>query len=308
MVVILGQPSDPCASLTHQYLRRSGTEVAFIDDSQLLSTAGLSWLPDGPLTDGFLTFHSSRIPLATVTGVLTRIRQSAQGPSELSTEDRQYIATELHATLLALLSSLPCRVINRPIHGMARRPVALRVERARQIAACGFKLPAILMTSSEERAVRFYERFGENVLVGVLSGREGWRLIHGREGICELKALLARGPICLQEVPPGRWLQVITVGDQAFGAEAGANHLGEERSRGPLQTVEPSSLRMDCCRLARAFQLEFAQLEVVQSGTGERYCLDVSPWPTLGACAEPLQESIVASLAQLLKGGDPHTA
>jgi hypothetical protein len=307
MVLIFGQPSDLCASLTNQYLRRPGTEVAFIDASQLLTTAGLSWSPDGPLTHNFLTLHSSRIPLGAVTGVLTRIRQSAQGPSDVGAEDRQYIATELQATLLAFLSSLPCRVINRPIHGMARRPVALRVENSRQIAECGFKLPAILMTSSEERAVRFYERFGENALVGVLSGREGWRLIRGREGTGQLKALLARGPVCLQEVPPGQWLQVITVGDQAFGVEVCATRLGEERSRGPLQTVEPSSrLRTECCRLARAFHLEFAQFEVVQSGTGERYCLDVSPWPTLDACAEPLQESIVASLAQLLEGGDPH--
>jgi hypothetical protein len=309
MVVIFGQPSDLCASLTHQYLRRSGTEVAFIDDSQFLTAAGLSWSPDGLLTDSFLTLHSSRIPLAVLTGVLARTQQSAPGPSEVTAEDRKYIATELHATMLGFLSALPCPVINRPIHGMARRPVALRVENARQILECGFKLPAILMTSSEERAIRFYDRFAEGVLVGVLSGREGWRLVRGREGIGQLKALLARGPVCLQEVPPGQWLQVVTVGDQAFAAEAYATHLGEERSRAPLQTVEPSStLRTECCRLARAFQLEFAQFEVVQTGTGERYCLDVSPWPALGACAEPLQESIVASLAQLLEGGDPHTA
>jgi hypothetical protein len=108
MVLIFGQPSDPCASLTYQYLRRPGTGVVFVDDSQLLTTAGLSWSPGRSPHDSFLTVHASRIPLADVSGVLARIQQPVPCPSDVPAEDRQYITSELQATLQAFFNSLPC--------------------------------------------------------------------------------------------------------------------------------------------------------------------------------------------------------
>jgi hypothetical protein len=309
MVVILGQPSDLCASLTYQYLRRSGTTVALIDTSHLNTTLRLSWPPEGSTQGGFLLLHDSRVALAALSGVLARVPTVLPCGPEVSAEDRPYITTELNAALLAFLNALPCRVVNRPTPGVARRSVALRVQRSDQIAEAGFKLPALLMTSSYESAARFLERYDQRALVAHPSGRTGWRWIAGEEGAGLLRALLGRGPLYVQELPPGQWLQVTIVGDQVFGATGGIRLLGEKPDMPRLQAVAlPSSIQESCRRLARALDLELAQLQLAQNEQGELYCLDISPWPELEQYEAALQEKIIGSLAGLLAWGHPSAA
>ncbi len=63
------------------------------------------------------------IPASAITGVLTRL--PAVRPEELghiATADRDYVASEMTAFLIAFVSALPCRVLNRPTAGSLAGP------------------------------------------------------------------------------------------------------------------------------------------------------------------------------------------
>lgn len=63
------------------------------------------------------------LPTAAITGVLTRM--PAVQPEMLvhiDTADRDYVASEMTAFLIAFLSALPCRVLNRPSAGALSGP------------------------------------------------------------------------------------------------------------------------------------------------------------------------------------------
>lgn len=79
-----------------------------------LTTAGWEFHPADP-TAGVAVVGGRRVPVANLRAVLTR------RPAVLSEElawldpgDRQYVAAETNAFLVAWLSSLPCPVVNRP--------------------------------------------------------------------------------------------------------------------------------------------------------------------------------------------------
>ena len=75
------------------------------------------------------------LPAAAITGVLTRL--SAVHPEMLGhidTADREYVASEMTAFLIAFVSALPCKVLNRPSAGALSGP-AWRPEQWIQAAA-----------------------------------------------------------------------------------------------------------------------------------------------------------------------------
>jgi hypothetical protein len=79
-----------------------------------LTTAGWEFHPADP-SAGVAVIGGRRVPVANLQAVLTR------RPAVLSEElawldpgDRQYVAAETNAFLVAWLSSLPCPVVNRP--------------------------------------------------------------------------------------------------------------------------------------------------------------------------------------------------
>ena len=63
------------------------------------------------------------LPVADITGVLTRL--PAVQPEDLAhiaTADRDYVASEMTAFLIAFVSALPCRVLDRPSAGALSGP------------------------------------------------------------------------------------------------------------------------------------------------------------------------------------------
>jgi hypothetical protein len=91
----------------------SGYRAALLS-ARDLTTAGWEFHPADP-SSGVAVIDGRRVPVANLQGVLTR------RPAVLSEElawldpgDRQYVAAETNAFLVAWLSSLPCPVVNRP--------------------------------------------------------------------------------------------------------------------------------------------------------------------------------------------------
>jgi hypothetical protein len=64
---------------------------------------------------GTAVVAGDRVPVSTLTGVLTRRPAVlAEELDRLAAEDRDYVAAELNAFLVAWLAALPCPVVNRP--------------------------------------------------------------------------------------------------------------------------------------------------------------------------------------------------
>jgi len=302
MVVILGRRSDLCARLTDERLRRQGVETVFIEEDELLRTAGFTWSLDGPWEKSYFLAGSTRIPLPAVTGILARVRDALIVPLEVVTQERQYVALELRAALVALLNCIECPVINRPSL-RSFRPLSTGAEIAEALLACGFTLPRSLMTSRVERASRFYEECGGAVLAASPCGLRPWSLVQGPGGGERLAVLLAQHPVLLQELPAGQWVRVYSLGDRAWAAPVPIEPWSKSLEMGPLHRTEiPILVPEQCGRLAERLGLEFAQMELVRTGAGEICCLGVSAWPNYEACDDELRASITAGLADWLEG------
>src|SRR5262245_14404087 len=114
-------------------------------------------------------------------------------------------------------------------------------------------------------------------MVGARGGRTDarlrWRRMRVRTDSWVIAAILRsepRQPLVLQAVPPGQWLAVFTVGKRAFTAALPpAGHIAAESQQRWTAVTLPPHVQERCSRLARALQLDFAQVHVVLTASGE---------------------------------------
>ncbi|HVO25671.1 MAG TPA: hypothetical protein VMW56_18785 [Candidatus Margulisiibacteriota bacterium] len=111
MLLVLASRSDASAATLVRRWRGHGARLLTCED---LSRRGWVWNPDVP-DDGSLVLQEECVSLRSIRGVVSLLPSVA--PSELPqivAEEREYVASEMMAFLVAWLSSLRCRVINRP--------------------------------------------------------------------------------------------------------------------------------------------------------------------------------------------------
>jgi hypothetical protein len=304
MVLVYGQPDDLCSCWVHESLQRRGAEVVRLQGPQDLATMGFNWSLDEGWERSFLVASGKSVPLQHLSGVLLRAHPAVRDDVESPGLDQEYIAAERRAAWVGLWNALPCRVVNRPVPGRLRRPL-FAADAASLVSRCGFRLPAMRLTFDEAEAATFYRLCGREALLSSPSGQHLWQPVRGEEGAREIAAALVRHPIYLQELPDGERLQVFTVGERAFGTLADGDLLGSGEERASLPAADlPVRLQEQCCRLARSFQLDFAQLQLLRTQLGEFYCLDLSPTPDYTRCEPGLRQQITAALTTLLGGGE----
>lgn len=111
MLLVVASISDHQASAAVERWRRGGVDAAILTCHDL-AQPGWRWSLDG---DCELVVGGHRVAPGALTGVITRIAcvTSYELPFVVE-QDREYAASEIHAFLLALLTGLPCRVVNPP--------------------------------------------------------------------------------------------------------------------------------------------------------------------------------------------------
>ena len=98
------------------------------------STSGWRYSAGKP-DEGAAVLAGQIVPVSTITGVLTRLPAiHADMLPHIHAADRDYVASEMTAFLIAFLSSLPCRLLNRPTAGSLLGP-AWRPEQWTRTAA-----------------------------------------------------------------------------------------------------------------------------------------------------------------------------
>ena len=111
MLIVLASRFDADAASLVRRWHSQGARLLTCED---LSRCGWTWEPDAP-SRGTLVREGKRVSLVAVRGVVSLL--SGVEASELPhivPEEREYVASEMTAFLLAWLSSLSCHVINRP--------------------------------------------------------------------------------------------------------------------------------------------------------------------------------------------------
>lgn len=307
MIVILANQNDLCACQTYEYLKQLGKDVVFVDlTSDFLSIMGVNWSL-ATHEESFLTVNSRKIPFSEISGVLVRAIYPSYADPQLSKKDQDYIRSEFHATWIGLLNFLNCPVINCPIPGIVRSPIFANREQVKKVVQCGFQLPNMLVTSSSQRALSFYDSCSRIAILGSPWSPFLLQLIKGDEGVTHLQTVISQQvqPIYLQEVPEGKWFLCFVVGNRVFGASFWFEPLAEEKQKMPFQRIELTpKLQEQCCKLAQELQLDFLQIRLLQTESSEAHCFDVNEFPSYVQCEKQLQEEIVTALAQLLQKED----
>jgi hypothetical protein len=304
MILIAGGDSDPCVSGTRRRLAGESLTATYFDPRHLLKRMGLAWessFGTGSSLEGWIAADERRIPLESVTGVLSRLHPGSIGvdPS-LSPADRRYVRSEFWAVWIALLNALPCVVINRPSHAANadRRASPADTTRARE---SGFRIPETLVTSREDEAIEFYGRCDGRAFGSARSGRSERILLKGPPGENRLREFLQAGTIAMVEAPEGREIEVFIVADRTM---AGAS----ESAADPSMPFPPAKLRPialtagieeRCVRMAGSSGAEFSCLSIIETDDSPYY-VEASDGPDIEGCDETLQREIVDALANRL--------
>ncbi len=114
MLIILSSAHDAAARTIAAAWAPWGAVVCTPRD---LSTGGWRHYVDAPQA-GVAVIDGQLIPATAIAGVLTRF-QAVQPEmlAHIAASERNYVAAEMTAFLIAFLSALPCRMLNRPTAG-----------------------------------------------------------------------------------------------------------------------------------------------------------------------------------------------
>jgi hypothetical protein len=113
VILVLASRADAVAAEFARFAAGAGANVALVAPDDLCRPG---WrLHVGRAGDGRAVVNGEPTPVSALTGVLCRL--AAVRPFELldiAPEEREYVAAEATAFLLAWLDALPCRVVNAP--------------------------------------------------------------------------------------------------------------------------------------------------------------------------------------------------
>jgi glutathione synthase/RimK-type ligase-like ATP-grasp enzyme len=209
-------------------------------------------------------------------------------------------------SLMALLEDLACPVVNRVGSGLANnsKPYQTLV-----ISRMGLRVPTTLVTSDPAAARVFHAEYGDVIY----KSASGVRSIVRRLGPDQLTRLdlLSDGPAQFQAFVPGRNVRVHTVGERVFATriESDAVDYRYAHVDGLTAYLEPTTLPASvetaCVRLARAFDLLFAGIDLKETPEGEFYCFEVNPCPGFLYYERHTGQPISTALAELLYGSAP---
>ena len=117
MLLVLASRWDEQAS----EFGRSCDDVRLLTPDDL-STDGWAFQPSAPDSD-YVVADGKRIPKKEITGVFTRLPcVMAHELLQIAPQERDYVAAEMHAFLVAWLSTLTCPVVNRHTPGFLSGP------------------------------------------------------------------------------------------------------------------------------------------------------------------------------------------
>jgi hypothetical protein len=274
-VLILAPTEDRLAHTAHKALTGRAVPVLRVNPADLPGDCDLQWSVMS--RSGFVGPPDRRVDLQELRSAL--VRPGSRSAQDVSVdEERDYIESEIAATMLGLTAGLDCRVVNRLAPGAVGR---LILRETAEVATSGLEPTPTLMTSDIEVALAFFRDECEGrALVAPVAACIPPERIEGEAGEAALAARRS-GMIVLQAAPEGASESLWVVGGRCVCVNA----------------VAPS-VRASCRRVARRLGLELARFDLVVGPEGT-VCVEISPDPDLPDDARTRGE-FVQALSDLL--------
>lgn len=305
MILLWGLPADPPLAVVRAALSRSGDQVVFLDQQDVLRYR-LALEVDGAVR-GTLQMQRRTIDLAAVRAAYVRpydVRQTLPGKQGGDPDFDRALAFE--DALNGWLEMTPALVVNRPSAMASNNSKPYQTE---LIRAAGFDVPDTLVTTDAAAVRAFWKKHGTVIyksISGIRSIVSRLRPEH-REKLPDV----SHCPTQFQEHVEGTDIRVHVVGDAVFGCEilSDADDYRYPSCEGADPQVRswrvPDDLAGRCRRLAAALDLAVAGIDLRRTPQGLFYCFEANPSPGFSFYEDATGQPIGAAIARLLANAAP---
>jgi glutathione synthase/RimK-type ligase-like ATP-grasp enzyme len=303
MILVCGGLADGVTELVCSRLQDCGYPYRLLDVARFPEDYRVfwRWTDGGP--EGWIATTDWRLDLDAISGVYARLLGPEDRPPLPSLDPSAAAALrgEGDLSLMALLEDLACPVVNRIGGGLSNNSKPYQIL---LISGTGLSVPPTLVTSDPAAARAFYAEQGQVIY----KSASGVRSIVRRLDPDQLARLdlLRDGPAQFQAFIPGDNIRVHTVGERVFATriESEAVDYRYAHADGLTAKLEPVTLprtvEAACLRLARAFDLLFAGIDLKRTPDGEFFCFEVNPCPGFLYYERHTRQPISTALADLL--------
>ncbi|TMQ07445.1 MAG: RimK domain-containing protein ATP-grasp [Deltaproteobacteria bacterium] len=302
MILLWGLPGDDPLDAVVRELGRRGTPFELLDQRHVLDQR--VELDIAPTVGGAVWSGEHRIVLDEVSAVYTRVYNARDLAPVAGAGDAALARVEqVETALWAWVEDTAARVVNPP---SAMSSNSSKPYQATRIAACGFRVPASLITTDADAALAFWERHGEVIYKSV----SGVRSMVSRLGRTHRDRLadVAWCPTQFQEWVPGRDHRVHVVGAEVFAVEIVSDaddyrYAQRQGTTAELRTTRlPPDIAERAVATAEALRLPVAGLDLRRTPAGEWFCFEVNPSPCFTYYEHHTAQPITAAVASLLAG------
>jgi hypothetical protein len=306
MIFLCGIPSEPSLGLVIQRVQELGAPHVVFHQRDFAHMR-MDVEIHGAEVRGEMRLHGARHRLEDFAAIYTRLMDYRLLPEveHEPPDSRSRLHCEyLHSTLMQWHDLAPGRVLNRSAELGACYSKPLQ---AQLIGRLGFRIPETLVTNDPDEVRAFRRRHGRVVYKSASYVRSVVTLLDDRDAD-RLDAVRAC-PVLFQRYVAGPNIRVHTVGGHVFATsiESSAVDYRYAYLEGEQEKLVPVTLGEDlaerCLRLAAAFGLEFAGIDLKVADDGEVYCLEVNPSPAFSYYELHTDQPIARAVADYLLTG-----
>ncbi|MBR0799472.1 hypothetical protein JQ615_29265 [Bradyrhizobium jicamae] len=309
MILVCGSISEPVTELVCARLEAEGLGYRVLGPnastgSTAQSTLHAQW-SNGDFHRGYFSGPDWRLDVSDLTGVYFRPLQApAASLPGLPAAAAQALQARRMAALGAIVDTLPCPVVNPVIAGMSN---SSKPHQAMLIRACGFPVPATLITNDPAAALAFAAEHDDDVIYKSISGvRSIVRRFGSRQA--ERLPLLRHGPAQFQQRIRGADIRVHVVADRTFATRIETPSIDYRYAAGDGQPIVmrptelPCEVERRCIALTKQLGLLFAGIDLKETRDGEYFCFEANPSPGFLFFERATGQPISTALAHLLAG------
>jgi glutathione synthase/RimK-type ligase-like ATP-grasp enzyme len=299
MILVWGPADDPPVEHVLARLERRGADAIHVDDEAL---AALGYdVVFGEAPSGRLEIGDRAIGLDDLEALYLR-------PGDARPDPRSREEIEAAAMLLAIASSTPATVVNRPSAGRSNCSKPLQLQ---QIAAAGLKVPETLVTTDPAAARGFLRDHRRIVYKSISAVRSIVATLDGQDA--DRLAGVATGPVQLQRWIAGADVRVHVVGGKWFATriDSEADDYRYAARDGIAIEMTPFEIPPDLgrrlVRLSARMGLLVSGIDLRLTDGGEWFCFEVNPSPGFTYYEEATGQPIADAIAGLLCGRSVRT-
>jgi hypothetical protein len=289
--LLIAAASDCCARRVADALRREADAEVCLVSEPFVAQSKFNWRLTSQTSSSSLLLGDSGLHICAdaLRGAFVRTYAGPPLEGDWPAAELEYVVGEAQAALLAWLSQLSCRVINRPTATEWFRPRRPYPELQVLMSRCGLPTLAAQLTNDFNAARDFARRHDGAVTYMPLTSRKRYCLQDDQQWT-KLAKLMQTLPVCLIERAAEGCGSAWIIGREVV--------WDTEELELPMRCRFEQALRNFAACLGRdSFEIQMAR------GREGPCCIDMNPCPRLERYGEEAQERVVQSICAQLRRG-----